>query len=132
MSRKGPKLGALALIGNYSGESDSNDCDEVEEIVQTFSTNPVDIVTKIILADILPKVVDLSNKNDDVIDKHNDVINNDVMFIDHNPSFDVYRGRKREMSESSSVVLAETLDCTSDASSTSRLNTNYFGFKTLN
>ena len=110
MSRKGSKLGALALIGSYSGESESED-DEIEEIIQPLSSNPADIVTDIILVDILPKVVNDGERKDDV-----------VMFIDHNPSFDVYRGRKREMSESSSVVMVESLDCTADISSTSRLH----------
>ena len=109
MSRKSSKLGALALIGSYSGESESED-DEIEEIIQPLSSNPADIVTDIILVDILPKVVNDGERKDDV-----------VMFIDHNPSFDVYRGRKREMSESSSVVMVESLDCTADISSTSRL-----------
>ena len=117
MSRKGSKLGALALIGSYSGESED---DEIEEIIQPLSSNPADIVTDIILVDILPKVVHDGERKDDV-----------VMFIDHNPSFDVYRGRKREMSESSSVVMVESLDCTADISSTSRLNHWTFLFRIL-
>jgi hypothetical protein len=104
MSKKVSKLGALALIGSYSGESEDSSSDN-DEIVEIVASNPKDIALKIILDDILPKVFE--KKSDD----------DEVMFIDHNPSFDVYRGRKREMSESSSVVQAESLDCSSDLAS---------------
>ena len=103
MSKKVSKLGALALIGSYSSESEDSASDNEENVPEVVS-NPTDVVLKIILDDILPKV--FVEKTDD-----------EVMFIDHNPSFDVYRGRKREMSESSSVVLAESLDCSSDLAS---------------
>jgi len=103
MSKKVSKLGALALIGTYSGESEDSGNDN-DDIVEDVVLNPEDIALKIILDDILLKV--FKEKADD-----------EVMFIDHNPSFDVYRGRKREMSESSSVVQAESLDCSSDLAS---------------
>jgi len=103
MSKKVSKLGALALICTYSGESEDSGNDN-DDIVEDVVLNPEDIALKIILDDILLKV--FKEKADD-----------EVMFIDHNPSFDVYRGRKREMSESSSVVQAESLDCSSDLAS---------------
>jgi len=103
MSKKVSKLGALALIGTYSGESEDSGSDN-DDIVEDVVLNPEDIALKIILNDILPKVF-------------KEKVHDEVMFIDHNPSFDVYRGRKREMSESSSVVQAESLDCSSDLAS---------------
>ncbi len=103
MSKKVSKLGALALIGTYSGESEDSGNDN-DDIVEDVVLNPEDIALKIILNDILPKVF-------------KEKVHDEVMFIDHNPSFDVYRGRKREMSESSSVVQAESLDCSSDLAS---------------
>ena len=107
-----PKLGALALLGNYSGESEESDNDDIEEIPQTAA----DIVLQIISNDILSKVVH-QNVNRDVGD-------DEVMFIDHAPSFDVYRGRKREISECSSVVVTDTIGVghISDTSSSSRFS----------
>ena len=111
MSKKVPKLGALALLSNYSGESDGSEASD-SDVIEEVPLTPTDIVLQIILNDILSKVVSqnvVKNADDD-----------EVMFIDHVPSFDVYRGRKREMSECSSVVVTESIGHISDTSSTSR------------
>ena len=76
----------LGLIGNYS---DSDDEPEV--------FTPTDVVKKVLLDDILFGVVLRARADSD-----------DVIVIDRKPTFDVYRPRKRELSECSSVITAKS------------------------
>lgn len=103
MSKKALNSSGLALLGDY-GSSDSD-----------TEAEPVDTSTYIkneIIEAILTNVVFRANDA--------------LMVVDRNPSFDVYRPRKRELSESSSIVTTEPLDLSSDDSSTtsSRYNSN--------
>jgi hypothetical protein len=74
----------LALISHYSDSEDETDP------VEVFSS--VDVITRILINDVLTKVVTTAKS--------------DFMVIDTNPTFDVYRPRKRELSESSSVLVS--------------------------
>ena len=98
----------LGLIGNYS---DSDDEHEV------FTT--ADVVKRVLLEDILTKVVRTSAAvGVDGVD--------DVMVIDRKPTFDVYRPRKRELSECSSVVTANP--ASNDDSSEESTDSSRFKF----
>ena len=86
----------LGLIGNYS---DSDDEPEV--------FTPADVVKKVLLEDILASVVRRAAV---------DVNDDDIMVIDRKPTFDVYRPRKRELSECSSVITAKSPSDDDDSS----------------
>lgn len=103
MSKQPLITSGLSLIADYGSDYGDSDSDNETE----RRPEPIDLATFIksqILEAILTNVVFRAN--------------DDLMIIDRNPSFDVYRPRKRELSESSSIV-AEPLDLSDDSSTSS-------------
>ena len=103
MSKQPLITSGLSLIADYGSDYGDSDSDNDTE----RRPEPIDLATFIksqILEAILTNVVFRAN--------------DDLMIIDRNPSFDVYRPRKRELSESSSIV-AEPLDLSDDSSTSS-------------